>query len=384
MNDILPKATILGVLRLIDVYEYYDFPSLFLCRNASGLNYLALSVDEDESGESLTWLYLPVSGDRLKRICTGTISLHNAFKNAEDEFVFKVNTFWSKQRDTAEQVVCQDIDEEFLPAPEIKLSVHLPIGDTARRETINLIFNFKSGIQSTAPSKKLVDILEKIQILFNAAGKMLAEKHPEYKSRILDQTAMNIAAIMPGSFGIQLISNQEVKDDSDSLIGKAISYLYTLLEIGDNSELSSILDSGNIADKYSKFLNAINKSESDLSFQWFSPKRGYGGKTFLGKEQIPSIISMVEEFEKEEVKEKVFMPCELIGINARTRSFEIKNMETGKKYVGKIHKHAPPNVISSTISRHYMAELIKTKRINRPDTKWFLVELRHDMSKEYI
>jgi hypothetical protein len=44
----LPQSTILGRLKIIEVYEFYDIPRLFCCRNAAGQHYLVLSIDEDD------------------------------------------------------------------------------------------------------------------------------------------------------------------------------------------------------------------------------------------------------------------------------------------------------------------------------------------------
>jgi len=52
--EFLPRSTILGDLSVIEIYEYYDIPSLFSCKNSTGHIYLALSVDEDDA--SLTWM----------------------------------------------------------------------------------------------------------------------------------------------------------------------------------------------------------------------------------------------------------------------------------------------------------------------------------------
>lgn len=43
---LLPQYPPLVNLEIIDIYEYYDFPCLFNCQNASGQIYLAVWIDE--------------------------------------------------------------------------------------------------------------------------------------------------------------------------------------------------------------------------------------------------------------------------------------------------------------------------------------------------
>ncbi len=41
----LPERTILGQLEIIEVYDFYDKPVLFSCKNKSGLIFIVLCVD---------------------------------------------------------------------------------------------------------------------------------------------------------------------------------------------------------------------------------------------------------------------------------------------------------------------------------------------------
>ena len=47
----LPERTILGQLEIIEVYDFYDKPVLFSCKNKSGLIFTVLCVDSSDSAE---------------------------------------------------------------------------------------------------------------------------------------------------------------------------------------------------------------------------------------------------------------------------------------------------------------------------------------------
>ena len=86
--ELPPTTTALGRLRLVDVWDYYDGPRLFVAQNAAGAFYIALWADEDDTTN--TWLYVAVSEDRLERVQTGQISLRAAYLDPEDGKVFEM------------------------------------------------------------------------------------------------------------------------------------------------------------------------------------------------------------------------------------------------------------------------------------------------------
>jgi hypothetical protein len=109
----LPQSTILGRLKILEVYEFYDIPRLFCCQNAAGQRYLVLSIDEDEF--SLVWLYVAISPQRFQALRISQITLRDAYLKAEDDIVLKVATRQDGY-DTIELVYCPEIPEDWLPA----------------------------------------------------------------------------------------------------------------------------------------------------------------------------------------------------------------------------------------------------------------------------
>ena len=76
MVDIL-NIPELGKLEIVEIYEYYDQPVLYSCKNASGHFYLVVAAAEDD--QFLTWLCVAVSMERLNLIRSGKIDLYDAF-----------------------------------------------------------------------------------------------------------------------------------------------------------------------------------------------------------------------------------------------------------------------------------------------------------------
>lgn len=109
----LPEGTILGQLEIIEVYDFYDKPVLFSCKNKSGLIFIAIYVDDSDVAE--IWLYTPMSSSRFQNLVQG-IELRDVFTNAEDGFVYQVETPFEDGIDViVKNVDCSEIPDEYLP-----------------------------------------------------------------------------------------------------------------------------------------------------------------------------------------------------------------------------------------------------------------------------
>ena len=114
MKTYLPESTILGILKLIEVYEFYDQPCLFSCQNLSGQVYIALWVDSSETED--VWLYAPVSSERFNNIKNGEVDLKTVFTHSEDAFVFEMSIPFDDQKaTTVKALACSDLTEDQLP-----------------------------------------------------------------------------------------------------------------------------------------------------------------------------------------------------------------------------------------------------------------------------
>ena len=86
MSDIL-NIPELGELEIVEIYDYYNVPILFSCRNS--VSHLYIVIFADHSPEYETWLYAEVSLTRLNLIRSGVVDLHDAFSKPEMERLLK-------------------------------------------------------------------------------------------------------------------------------------------------------------------------------------------------------------------------------------------------------------------------------------------------------
>ncbi len=114
MTIALPEGTQLGNLRIVDVLDFYDGPKLFVARNTTGSNFLSLWVDED--GQNNWWLYLPISQGRLDELHSGTLTIREAYIDAEENFVYSIGEPISKEAGFQLKIIqSSDLDYDLLP-----------------------------------------------------------------------------------------------------------------------------------------------------------------------------------------------------------------------------------------------------------------------------
>lgn len=375
----LPKKTHLGNIELNEIFEFYDIPRLFTCKNKTGQYYLVLSIDEND--EQLIWLYLGVSIDRLNLLINRKMDLYSAFKNPENDFLYRVTTSYLSEATNLEYIFAEQLTADELPyentyLTEKAVEYHYGLGEinpkesafSSKREVCNLHFYPPDRWGTELNSKYLGKSLICFQEVIDAIGQNCSGK-PTVKGAIpadtLQKTALNVCQIFEGSFGIQLKSNYIDNDLFDySLVSDSLSELLNIFMIKDNEEeLKNKLHylKGRVASKYQLLLKELLSIQSDLKIEWGSPKINRGGEFLLDKKVIKSAFNIISKLDIAE-KETITITGKLIGLNSRTKSYEISSLDDGLKFSGRIADYA--YVQSPTINEIYQAEIEQIIKIH--------------------
>ena len=387
----LPIRTCLGEIEIIEVFDFFDFPRLFSCRNRAGQIFLALSVEDGI--DMATFIYTPISLDRYRLLASGDLRIRDAIKLAEDRFVFKVEV--TPSGESAAMVLCNEIPDFWLPEEsEVIISsetsfayqkVQSPTeyANSTLRETINFALKLPSNSTQVA-ARILGDFLGSFQELIDAIAQACAGEptlRGSIPKGILDMSSFYVFNTYPSSFGIQLIANKQVDLFSDSLAGEAVEQLFKLINAkADEVSLREILQTlkGRAASKYRSFLESLLVTEGDLEASWGSPKPARGGESIMSKHDMQAAYQIVSKLE-EEVGEQIQVQCTLTNLHVRTRSFEICGLKDGRIYAGKLSEEAPERINHATLSESYkatLARVIEVKSVSGEEKeKWLLMDL---------
>lgn len=109
-----------------------------------------------------------------------------------------------------------------------------------------------------------------------------------------------------------------------------------------------------------------------------TPNSEFGGKVELTKTQIDKAYALVDRIDIE-MSESIEINSNLIGLNIRTKRYEIESLETNESFSGRVADDAVMKVKNATINRNYKAtikKLIETKSSSGDEkVKWILYDL---------
>jgi hypothetical protein len=388
----LPTNTILGRLHMGRIIEHYDFPRIFTCGNSTQQLYLVLSTFDDD--ERCEWLYLPLSILRLNTVLSGGLTLLEAFLQAEGGFVFTVKTYRERSPEV-EYLFPEQLSGDDLPEAGFRLCESLSevedevvldpkvVAASARRETFNYrIFPGEESKHEIA-ARKLGGILTSTQELIDALGQSV-DGQPTIRgplpAELLQQTKVNVCHVFRGSFGVQFRANQHSDLLADSKVAEAVNEFGNLLLAADSEDLlSNKLHAlkGRVASKYRRLLKELNDVHSGLDLDWGSVNESRGGTFSLTREQVANAYMIVDRIDIA-LADEVVVTGQLIGYNSRTLRYEIRAVDGGKNYAGKVAADAVlpthPGVDQFYVAKLRM--LVETQSSSGDElVRWVLVGL---------
>ncbi|MEO6042945.1 MAG: DUF6575 domain-containing protein [Tepidiformaceae bacterium] len=388
---ILPQATILGELQVLDVFEQFDGPRLFSCRNNSDVRYLAVWVDE---GEVETWLYVPTSELRLAELASGRLDLRTAFAAPEDNFVYLVEV--SDEYDSATPILAANVRPEYLPLSDVRLR-ELPITSTeytrfpdfarhaiqSNRETVGLRLGFSDPRRIEGPARIVGHVLSTFQETIDAIGQVLVGR-PTARGTVPEalrtRTQMSVVSTYSGSFGLELAVDELPDLFGDSLARDSLRTFSDLLDAGaERVQVREVLAPLKVrsAVRYRQFLRSVADAGVSLQFDWASPTRDYRTvKMTSGEAGVAArVISEFESVPPEEYRVEGILT---MG-DVHSQRFTLTSHADGQRFSGRVLGTAAEQLGRATLNDQYSA-LIREVRSTTTTTdeesvKYELLEL---------
>jgi hypothetical protein len=373
-NRLLPEGTLLGRLDVLEVYDYYDGPRLFLCRNSAGLRYLGLW--QGKTGENNKWLYLPLSLVRLEALKNREIDLKSAFVDSEDGIVFEVLIASPDFIANIRTIRSTELSDDILPVASEYLSdplvVETPelhdlarLASTENRESLR--FTFSRQNLTFLPARTagqfalcIQDLLTRIA--FELSGYPASARVPK---TITELSELAVTRMSAGSFHIDLVAL-----NSDPLLNRSIHTLLTMFS-GQDAPDRLFSPSSKVAAAYESLLKVISASHVAVRVAWASPSGQISNSGELGTAVVGERLHMLSS----ELQVAADIPAEwkieevaglLVGVNIRTKDYEF--FREGKHYFGKISETAMAAAKQATVGKTYFATIrTRSQRIDGPD-----------------
>ncbi|MGA8433076.1 MAG: DUF6575 domain-containing protein [Candidatus Sulfotelmatobacter sp.] len=354
-----------GELSVQEVFISYDGPRLFVAENAAEQKFLFNCLLS--SGDlSETWLVVPISEKRLSNLKAKMILLRDAFLEPELGIVFEVVTDQFGNFLRRVEKLPTKVPGEDLPEPGIYLEY-----ETEDHDYRNAVFEAKSlgadivllhlypnTVRHEAPANIVAKLLTSAQ---DYLSDRLSRILPAGDAKDAAPFDVSLVGTFAGSFGIELAVR-----GSDHRIGKAlkdaVADLGAALEPDAFVERMTAIDSS-ASSATAKFIQSLKKAKTDLRVETASrvdatpvtaavPLKkltkslsAFRKRTSVPAQEAPLELSVtLDNFWTVEV--------ELIGLNLRTKTFELRTI-------------ADSEAIRGTMAKEIFSELEKAELPSR-------------------
>lgn len=295
-------AEVLPGLSPIEVFDFYDGPRFYSCRDVVGQLYVVYWVDEVDRGAK--WLYLRVSPERYTSLKQGAVTIAFALTNPEEGYAFIVHTV--PDGVSVYEVASEQIDPEWLPPADERLSIEVgtlpgraaPSVDVARgsnRQVFDLAFQKVSNTYEMGCGKlgRILDAVQNTVFAFACTPDRDVRRVPEeikFNSEIL------VTGVFASSFGIRLQTKGTDLFSNDET-ANALQTLAELIATVSAPEVLSVdLHRLNILgrSRFKHLLRVMIDAEVSVAVDWASPL-GLNSQSRASFSQLSVALQALEE-----------------------------------------------------------------------------------------
>lgn len=329
----------------IEIFDYYDIPRFYSCRDKVGQIFLVYWIDETDDYDS--WLYLRVSEERYSSLKNGNISVAKVLSNPEEGFAFVISNFGSDF--SIEEISTVDIDPEWIPPDDYYLSLHesatpktlpektLSAVELARRsdrQVVDLAFVKQDNVYEMGCGKlgKLLDSFQNVITALSCGEQFNGRRIPE---KIKFDSEILATGLFASSFGVRLQSKggDIFSDDDRTNATKMLAHLLSSLQ--QPKKLPEELHRFNILarSRFKYLLNVLVNSEVSIKSDWGSPS----GETLQSQISFSEIKLALQQLEESDspTTQTVIRPAKLVGVDIESDFFALK-IENNEIIKGKL------------------------------------------------
>lgn len=98
---------------LVAVYEFFDEPVLYICKDATD-HYLLIVLAVDE-GDHKVWLGAPMSSQRFQQVHSEKMGPHEAFRSVEGDRLLEMTYSQGSKHPDVRWIDASSVKDELLP-----------------------------------------------------------------------------------------------------------------------------------------------------------------------------------------------------------------------------------------------------------------------------
>lgn len=327
----------------VEVFDYYDGPRFYSCRDKAGQLYLAYWVDESEQGSS--WLYMRVSFERYGALRRGDVAIAEVLSQPEDGTALLVHS--NTTGFSVSQLSAAEIEPEWMPEAGDRLDLphaSLPSSlttptDLARlvsRHVFDVAFDKLSNSYEMGAGKlgRLLEAFQNTLYALSCDPAMDVRRVPE---DVKQKSELLVTGLFASSFGVRLQTKGTDLFGTDDT-ARALQILTELIsDLSSPDILTSELRRLNILarSRFKHLLRVMVDSQVAVKADWGSP----AGEQRHARASFENIALALQKLEASEdaTQQTVERPARLVGVDVQSDFFALV-LDDGEVIKGKLAK----------------------------------------------
>lgn len=359
----LPQRSILGRLRIVEVFHFYDGPRLFTCESASGSLYVVFWLGESDSTDD--WLYVPVSATRLELVRAGDFSLQECVLRPEDGWLWRVATAPETGDLTSiDAIEPEELAPDDIPDPDSYLEglgaaerERPPVptelyASRANLDVVDFALTGEGRRRPTIGARTLSNAVGSLQSVVDA----IALSQAGFRSRkgrvphgIKENVQLEVAGAFPSSFGLRMEAAVPPDLFGEAPTTPVFKALLGLISAGsDEQRLADELAvlGGRVAGQYTALMTKLASVRAGFKLRWASPAvfESFSAPDVSWEKALQISDALLRTIEG--VSEIYEIRARLDGIDVITKRFHLLNLETDERLRGHISEAYVPHARS--------------------------------------
>lgn len=354
-KEIFMQVKELGDLYLYDVLLEYIYPRVFVCEDIFDSKYLFYEVSSKDNRD--TWIVAKVTKKEYYSLVDRKKSIQKAYEKKSGYNLFTITKSYGEEEDIIE--LSLDVKEWEKKLPKEPVFAEKEIIDDVAEETLEVaretgattfdIRLFPGTDRHFVPQNILSDLCAAMTSLTSS---VFGQKRGE---------ALRVATA-PGSCIVRFSFPDQINLFNETDAVNAMSVINSVLSSEVISEgLEKVKEKTKFIKSYSKILDAIRKTNSDVQFTTASPNSTEVQKIELSSSVVKNRYDDVKDICKVE-KETVEIKGTLVALDIKAKKFKLQ-LEDGSIKSGVLTNEFLDNG-SFEIPKEYIATIDIEKLIN--------------------
>ena len=302
---------------------YYDFPQVFIGRDAVAARYICMVIEDEEDGP--IFACVPASAYRVRKLVCGQIDLRQAYEEPEILEVF--NAQFTGEADAKLEMLPAQYDllpQEMLPEAGLVFDAIDEVAQEAAElnttiSSVSLEVPEASG-SARIKSTTLAGFLNLFESVVRNVGRSLARAARKPLKRDDDSFSADVFGFARGSFTIKFRSSHESDMFGENpAFSAAMSQLANFLALAEKPEQAvAFLQSvkGHTASSLIRMMSFLAEHSAAIKLEWATPSMAKAERSSIG---LPALKNLVEI-----CRQRSDLSIEIVGIKGRLSKVDVE------------------------------------------------------------